>query len=635
MTVTTDWRNQKRMNNVWTDVAVKLRLASSHVLIFCVCACLLLQPNPAQAKIAVAGLGIHAASTATAPAGRNLYVLSIGVDKYVASQLNLRLANADAKSFAETVAAQGRGVYKNIYVKLLTDASVDDIQKEFETIIKLANPKDTFVLFYAGSGSEIVLNNEGDSPYNGAVEPARGISEEQRKSLDTILPTRTISDLKDRQNILSNSITGRQLTAYCSRILANRQILILDSCYSGASIPNVERLLLTKADRDGVGRNIAVIGLSTSEDELAEIGHGQLTKAVLNGLNGQADFDKSGDVTINELQEYVKSAAPKLGLPHMTPIEVALYFHGNDFVLVKPSNAGGTNNITNQDARVRATTRDLQPDEPSPIKTLDFKPAYRGKAVFFATNNYKNIKSLSNPIPDVEAIAKVLETQYGWTCEIHRDPTVAEIRETLKKYTESNYSPDDELMLYFAGHGSFSKDINHGFLAASDSPGTPNKDSWFSHSELVRYVTGSNSPHTLLIIDACFGATLGRAFQDLIETDFKRSSDADNQLKSIALNTDVYRDLNLHEYYSQIFALRPTQWCVVSGSGAVPDGELKQHSPFARKFLQTLSQGSNKLFLTRRDVEAALELVGSGPISSDIPGVTAGGPFVFLRKGVK
>ncbi|MBS2005108.1 MAG: caspase family protein, partial [Cyanobacteria bacterium SZAS LIN-5] len=274
------------------------------------------------------------------PAGKNLYVLSIGVDKYDTPQIKLQLANADARAFLEAITEHGRGLYRNIYSKLLTDPGVSDIESALESVIRTANPQDTFVLYYAGSGSEIVLSDgEPSSSDDSEAKRNRGIrhqpTEQEINSLDTILPTRTISNLNDKQNVLTNSITGRQLAAYCSRILANRQILILDSCYSSASIPNVQKLLLTKPDLDGVGRSIAVIGLSSSEDEDLALGHGQLTKAVLLGLSGQADSANTGEISISTLQAFVKKTAPTLGNANLTPITIATFLHGNDFIFAE------------------------------------------------------------------------------------------------------------------------------------------------------------------------------------------------------------------------------------------------------------------------------------------------------------
>jgi uncharacterized caspase-like protein len=46
--------------------------------------------------------------------------------------------------------------------------------------------------------------------------------------------------------------------------------------------------------------------------ESVKVGHGFFTKAVLEGLKGEADYDKDGKVQLDELDAYVSRAVRKL-----------------------------------------------------------------------------------------------------------------------------------------------------------------------------------------------------------------------------------------------------------------------------------------------------------------------------------
>ncbi len=92
-----------------------------------------------------------------------LFVLALGVDKYLKPDWQLRHAARDASSFAAALKAvgsakiEGEPLFSNIQVTTLIDAEVTErnIAAEFERLSRAVRARDVFVLFLGGHGRSI------------------------------------------------------------------------------------------------------------------------------------------------------------------------------------------------------------------------------------------------------------------------------------------------------------------------------------------------------------------------------------------------------------------------------------------------------------------------------------------------
>jgi len=108
-----------------------------------------------------------------------------------------------------------------------------------------------------------------------------------------------------------------ELQTIFGRIEAERVVAFLDTCYSGAAggrtflakrtrSSQVDDLFLERLTRS---KGRAIITASRAAEvsmELPELGHGVFTYYLLAGLNGAADLNGDGIVTVQELYEYVE-----------------------------------------------------------------------------------------------------------------------------------------------------------------------------------------------------------------------------------------------------------------------------------------------------------------------------------------
>ncbi len=132
-------------------------------------------------------------------------------------------------------------------------------------------------------------------------------------------------------------------------------------------------------------------------------------------------------------------------------------------------------------------------------------------ALLIGINEYRDpaISNLDNPISDAEKLEEILLSNYTFEKEyvnLLKNPTSEEIIIALDGLADK-IQPDDNLLIFYAGHGWWDEAANIGYWLPSDAKQT-NKAAWFRNSTLCDYLKEINSKHTLLIADACFGGSI-------------------------------------------------------------------------------------------------------------------------------
>ena len=83
----------------------------------------------------------------------------------------------------------------------------------------------------------------------------------------------------------------------------------------------------------------------------------------------------------------------------------------------------------------------------------------------------------------------------------------------LREYAEKDYSDDDQLFIFFAGHGYFDDTFKGGYLVARDTQ-LPNQDEamlgYVSHSVVRDIIDAMNCKHILVVLDTCYSGTFDR-----------------------------------------------------------------------------------------------------------------------------
>ena len=229
-----------------------------------------------------------------------LYVVAVGISAYQNERLRLKYGADDARSLAETFQKTAGPLYRKVETKVLTDgqATRSKILEGLRWLKGQMTQHDVGIFTFSGHGDR---DNEGvfyliPSDCQPEDLPATGVSEDQVKRY-------------------FQSIPGRVL-------------VLLDCCHAGSIGGDRRKSLGGLTDnlvRDLVSDDYGVVLMCSAMGREASweneaLRQGAFTKAVVQGLQGAADYDHDGIVYFNELDHYVSERVKSLtgGKQHAT-----------------------------------------------------------------------------------------------------------------------------------------------------------------------------------------------------------------------------------------------------------------------------------------------------------------------------
>jgi len=227
--------------------------------------------------------------------------------------------------------------------------------------------------------------------------------------------------------------------------------------------------------------------------------------------------------------------------------------------------------LSNEQAGTRGQTR-LSRDKDEDAHLAEATRKGTDYALLFGCDEYdKGWKKLANPASDVDAVADVLRQVYHFKVQVVKNPTKEVIKTTLREYKTRSFSKQDQLLIFFAGHGTYDSEIDRGFLVAKDSDmNDENKGSYLDFDALEKMVDAIPCEHIFLVLDACYGGTA---------------------LSAVGPRGNEYLPKPIAKIETVIQKLEtyPTRKILTSGGKEyVGDGVPGHHSPFARNFLAAL-----------------------------------------------
>ncbi|MFC5409082.1 caspase domain-containing protein [Larkinella bovis] len=155
---------------------------------------------------------------------------------------------------------------------------------------------------------------------------------------------------------------------------------------------------------------------------------------------------------------------------------------------------------------IRRTAGNQEYPLPAKLKRPSMATA-RYHAVLIGINDYSDTRiKLNRPRSDIARLDSVLRQQYDFASIIRLpNATKKMVKDTLTALSYRLLS-DDNLLIFFAGH-SVSTDENNGFWALQDTR-QEDLDSYLSNAALVSILNEMRTQHLLLVVDACYGATI-------------------------------------------------------------------------------------------------------------------------------
>jgi hypothetical protein len=255
------------------------------------------------------------------------------------------------------------------------------------------------------------------------------------------------------------------------------------------------------------------------------------------------------------------------------------------------------------------------PDQPVKRTGSDY-------ALFIATDDYAEWTDLVNPVNDCRTIAQELETNYGFNTELLIDAPRADVLKKLKEYARKAYTDNDQLLIFFAGHGKFDDLFGEGYVVCTDSEkDDEGNNSYVAHSNLRTIVNAIPCKHTLLMMDVCFGGTIdpfiagggGHRGNETVDGGGKELTQTDFINRKLQFKTRRYLTSGGKEY--------------------VPDGAPGSHSPYARKFLDALrNYGGHDRIMTLAELVLYFERLMPEPRFGEFGGNEPGSDFLFIAR---
>jgi len=255
-------------------------------------------------------------------------------------------------------------------------------------------------------------------------------------------------------------------------------------------------------------------------------------------------------------------------------------------------------------------------DSDGPRKGKDY-------ALFFAVDNYRStsaFQDLKNPVRDAEAIAKELREMYDFDTKVYANPSTRDIERILSDWQKRTFQPDDQLFVFFSGHGTFREFNSKGYFVTHGSR-TRFDEAYIDLTDIGNAVAKIDCEHILLAIDACYSGTIDQeiALKGGTGRTFIRKGDG----------ADAQRERIIREQ------LRNRTRLLLTSGGKEQTYDGDDHSPFAGAMLGKLRSAytTGDGLVLFRDLLSGLDRVTPRPHQGEIPGHEQGG-FVFVANAV-
>lgn len=231
-----------------------------------------------------------------------MYVLAVGVSNYRKTDLRLSFPAKDAGDFVTALKRRSQSLYRDIQVKVLSNekATRDAVLDGLDWLRHQMTQRDVAVLFLAGHG---VTDADGTYYY---------------------LPWDGDTERLKRSGVIYHELRNT-LTA-----LPGKVMLFIDTCYAGSVLGDTRRttggeLASMINELSSAENGVIVFSASTGRQYSLENpawGNGAFTKAIVEGLNGAADFSKTGRITHKMLDFYISERVKALTGGQQTPVTI-------------------------------------------------------------------------------------------------------------------------------------------------------------------------------------------------------------------------------------------------------------------------------------------------------------------------
>lgn len=241
------------------------------------------------------------------------------------------------------------------------------------------------------------------------------------------------------------------------------------------------------------------------------------------------------------------------------------------------------------------------------------------KALVIGNDNYAYMPDLETATRDARDLAQVLEDRYGFQITLLLDAEREKLIDTLSRFT-GEAEPTDNLLIYYAGHGSLQGRREQGVWLPVDAQPMTDTNWIYPSYEVTTLLEESRARHILVVADSCYSASMaaGRFSQPIDDGEDRQPLSRERILAALR---------------------QPARLVVASGDlKPVADSGGDGHSIFSGALIEVLQQNQGLLpveslyeQLTARVVDASERLgAPQRPQFGELDGAPVSGGEFFL-----
>ena len=220
----------------------------------------------------------------------------------------------------------------------------------------------------------------------------------------------------------------------------------------------------------------------------------------------------------------------------------------------------------------QAAEREQASLAPSPPPTVDVEFG-NYHALVIGNNQYQYLPDLSTAANDASAVAKVLREKYGFKTELLLNADRYSILSALNKLRE-NLTEDDNLLIYYAGHGELDATNQRGHWLPVDAE-PESTANWISNVAITDILNVMSAKHILVVADSCYSGAMTRS--------------------SLARLPVGMTDQARVKWFQAMAKTRARAVLTSGGLEPVLDAGGGEHSVFAKAFLEVLNENDDIL----------------------------------------
>lgn len=225
----------------------------------------------------------------------------------------------------------------------------------------------------------------------------------------------------------------------------------------------------------------------------------------------------------------------------------------------------------------------------------------RYHALVIGNNSYQSAAypALQSAVNDATAVAQLLRERYGYKTNLLLNATRFQLLTALNEAREA-LGPEDNLLVYYAGHGEIDGDGKQGYWIPVD--GQPSMaNTWVSNTSISEILETMKAQHVLVVADSCYSGAMTRA--------------------ALPVANAAMAEGRWAEWVKAMVAGRSRTALTSGGVQPVPDTGTGKHSYFARAFLNALEDNNRLLEAQQlfREVTTSLALAAVNAPITQVP----------------